>query len=83
MSAMIMAIALLLRTIDAFKMFDKIWMLTQGGPGLATENTPLYIYYKAFRYFDMGYAAALSYVLLLIVSVIATFLLKSLFVSTE
>lgn len=79
----IMAIALLLRTIDAFKMFDKIWMLTQGGPGLATENTPLYIYYKAFRYFDMGYAAALSYILLLIVSVIATFLLKSLFVSTE
>lgn len=79
----IMAIALLLRTIDAFKMFDKIWMLTQGGPGLATENTPLYIYYKAFRYFDMGYAAALSYILLLIVSVIATFLLRSLFVSTE
>lgn len=79
----IITIALLLRTIDAFKLFDKIWVLTQGGPGLTTENIPMYIYYKAFRYFDMGYAAALSYILLIIVSTIATFLLRSLFVTTK
>ena len=79
----IITIALLLRTIDAFKLFDKIWVLTQGGPGLTTENIPMYIYYKAFRYFDMGYAAALSYILLIIVSTIATFLLRSLFAPSE
>jgi len=79
----IITIALLLRTIDAFKLFDKIWVLTQGGPGLTTENIPMYIYYKAFRYFDMGYTAALSYILLIIVSTIATFLLRSLFAPSE
>ena len=79
----IITIALLLRTIDAFKLFDKIWVLTQGGPGLTTENIPMYIYYKAFRYFDMGYSTALSYILLIIVSTIAIFLLRSLFASSE
>lgn len=79
----IITVVLLLRTIDAFKIFDKIWVLTQGGPGLATENMPLYIYYTSFRYFNMGYGAALSYILLFIVSVIAGFLLKSLRTSFE
>lgn len=79
----IITVALLLRTIDAFKLFDKIWVLTQGGPGLTTENIPMYIYYKAFRYFDMGYASALSYILLFIVSAIASFLLTSLFAPSK
>jgi multiple sugar transport system permease protein len=64
-------IALLLRTMDLLRVFDQIFILTEGGPGFATETVSLYIYRTAFRFFDFGYAAALSFVLLLITNVIS------------
>lgn len=57
-------VALLLRTMDLVRLFDQVFILTQGGPGFATETVSLYIYKTAFRFFDFGYAAALSFVLL-------------------
>jgi len=57
-------VALLLRTFDLLRLFDQIFILTQGGPGFATETVSLYIYKTAFRFYDFGYAAALSFVLL-------------------
>ena len=54
-------IALLLRTMDLLRVFDQIFILTEGGPGFATETVSLYIYRTAFRFFDFGYAAAMSF----------------------
>lgn len=64
-------IALLLRTMDLLRIFDQIFILTQGGPGFATETISLYIYKTAFRFFDFGYAAAMSFVLLILVNIVS------------
>ena len=64
-------IVLLLRTIDLLRVFDQIFILTEGGPGFATETISLYIYRSAFRFFDFGYAAAMSFVLLALTNVIS------------
>jgi len=64
-------IALLLRTMDLLRIFDQIFILTQGGPGFATEMVSLYIYKTAFRFSDYGYAAAMSFVLLAVIHVIS------------
>ena len=64
-------IALLLRTMDLLRVFDQIFILTEGGPGFATETVSLYIYRTAFRFANFGYAAAMSFVLLLITNVIS------------
>ena len=63
----IIAIAILIRFMDAFREFDKIFQLTGGGPGVATETISLFIYRNGFRYFNMGYASALSYLALIII----------------
>lgn len=57
-------LALLLRATDLVRIFDQIFILTQGGPGTATETVSLYIYRTAFRFSNFGYAAAMSFVLL-------------------
>jgi len=64
-------IALLLRTMDLLRVFDQIFILTEGGPGFATETISLYIYRTAFRFSNFGYAAAMSFVLLAITNVIS------------
>ena len=64
-------IALLLRTIDLLRVFDHIFILTEGGPGFATETLSLYIYRTAFRFSNFGYAAAMSFVLLLLTNLIS------------
>jgi multiple sugar transport system permease protein len=64
-------IALLLRTMDLLRVFDQIFILTEGGPGSATETVSLYIYRTAFRFSDFGYAAAMSFVLLILTNVIS------------
>lgn len=64
-------IALLLRTMDLLRVFDQIFILTEGGPGFSTETISLYIYRTAFRFSDFGYAAAMSFVLLLFTNFIS------------
>jgi len=62
----IIVIALLLRTMDAFRIYDVIYTMTYGGPGAATEAASFYVYRRSFKFFHMGYGAALSYILLVI-----------------
>lgn len=69
-------IALLLRTMDLLRVFDQIFILTEGGPGSATETISLYIYRTAFRFGDFGYAAAMSFVLLLLTNIISMFYIR-------
>jgi len=68
----------LLRTIDAFKVFDTVYILTGGGPGTATEMLNFYIYIKGFRAFDLGYGTAMSWIQLIILIVMFTYFIKSL-----
>lgn len=57
-------VALLVRTMDAFKAYDLVFILTEGGPGLSTEILSFYAYRTGFNFFQMGYASALALVLL-------------------
>lgn len=63
---------LLLRMVEAFRVFDIPTSLTLGGPGRATEVYSLYTYRTAMRFFDHGYAAAQGILLLVIVMFIVT-----------
>ncbi|MCS7240678.1 MAG: sugar ABC transporter permease [Candidatus Bipolaricaulota bacterium] len=60
-------LAVLLRLIDTFRVFDKVYAMTGGGPGYATETISLYIYREGFRYFHLGYAGAASLVMVFLV----------------
>ncbi len=60
-------LAILLRLIDTFRIFDKVYTMTGGGPGYATETISLYIWREGFRYFNLGYAGAASLVMVCLV----------------
>ena len=64
----IMYIGILIRSIDSFKMFDLVYILTRGGPVNSTETASLYIYKTGFNFFNMGKASTMSYVLLIIMT---------------
>lgn len=68
----IIAVAMLFRGLDAFKIFDLVYMFTQGGPGTTTETASWYIYRLGFQFFRMGYASAVAYLILIMLSIIAT-----------
>lgn len=72
--APILWLILLLRLVEAFKVFDIPSSLTLGGPGRATEVYSLFTYRTALRFFDHGYAATQGFLLLVIVSIIITLL---------
>ncbi len=65
---------LMLRLIEAFKVFDIAASLTLGGPGRATEVYSLFTYRTALRFFDHGFASAQGFLLLIIVSIVITLL---------
>jgi multiple sugar transport system permease protein len=70
--APVIAVAIIFRALDIFKIFDQIFMLTQGQPGTSTETISWYIYQVGYKFFNMGYAAAVSYLLLIFLTVAAT-----------
>lgn len=59
----LLAVLLLLRVIDTFKIFDTVFILTGGGPEDSTETISLFLYKKAFDFFDVGQAAAAAVVI--------------------
>ena len=70
--ARVIAVAILFRALDAFKIFDLVYMFTQGEPGTSTETISWYIYQVGFKFFRLGYASAVSYLLLIFLTVVAT-----------
>jgi ABC-type sugar transport system permease subunit len=56
-------VAIVLRTMGAFKVFDIIYVLTFGGPGDATDVITFHAYRESFRYFNIGYGSALSWLI--------------------
>jgi multiple sugar transport system permease protein len=69
-------IALLLRTVQAFKVFETVQVLTNGGPAGATEIFNLTIYRVSLQNFQVGYGAALGIIFLILLSIIAAQLLR-------
>ncbi len=64
-------LALLFRTLDAFRVFDAIYVLTEGGPGNATETLSIYAYKVLMRSGDFGYGSTLAVVTFLCVGAIS------------
>ena len=71
-----LVVAVVFRTIDAFKTFDIIFVLTGGGPGIATRTLNLLAYKNGIEFLSMGYAAALAIVMLVFTIVISQTLLR-------
>lgn len=76
-------VALLIRSLDALKVFDIIWAITGGGPGTSTTVANLRIYEVGMNQMRIGYAAALSDVLLIIGLVIGAILIKFIYKKGE
>ena len=71
-------VVLLIRLIDSFKTFDSIFIMTNGGPGNATEVLSLHIYRTGLPFMNVSYAAAMSYLFLIIMIVGTTILIRRL-----
>ncbi|MBT9176943.1 MAG: Lactose transport system permease protein LacF [Firmicutes bacterium] len=66
----VLIMALIIRMLDAFKVFEYIYAITQGGPGERTETILWHIYKVGFRFFRMSEAASMAYVLVLVTLVL-------------
>ncbi|MGC8777066.1 MAG: carbohydrate ABC transporter permease [Candidatus Caldatribacteriaceae bacterium] len=71
-------VVLVIRVIDALKIFDVVYMVTFGGPGSATHSYSFYIYKVGISFgWDIGYASALSIVLLLAITILTNILMRT------
>ncbi len=70
-------VAVIIRTIDALKSFDIIFVMTQGGPGTASETINIYLYLQAFAFFNVGHASAVVIVFFVIILALAIILLAA------
>jgi multiple sugar transport system permease protein len=70
-------VVLLLRTMDSIKVFDQVYALTGGGPGISSLTTGVYAYFTGFRSFRLGNAAAISWLLALITVVVSMLYIRS------
>ncbi|WP_043613642.1 carbohydrate ABC transporter permease [Ensifer sp. ZNC0028] len=64
-------VALVLRTIEAFKVFDLIWVMTRGGPANSTRTLSILVYQEAFSFQRAGSGASLALIVTLLVTVLA------------
>ncbi len=72
----ILLVALLIRSMDAIRFFDIIFITTNGGPADTTKIIPIRLYDIAFRFFDLGYAAAVGITMLVFSILIANAFMK-------
>lgn len=72
----VMFIAVLIRALDLFRVFDVIWTMTSGGPGTMTETISIYAYQLAFREFEISYSSAIAFLVIFILTVAVVSLLR-------
>jgi len=75
----IILLAIMFRSMDAFRRFDTIYVMTGGGPGNVTQVLNLYSYITGFQCLDMGYASALAnflFIIIIVISYVYLFLSK-------
>ncbi|WP_170481679.1 carbohydrate ABC transporter permease [Ruegeria arenilitoris] len=73
----LLLLAVLFRTIETFKLFDIVYIITEGGPGSSTETIAVYLYRTAFQFFKTSQSSALAYFVLFIVIVLTNLYLYS------
>ncbi|WP_291772839.1 carbohydrate ABC transporter permease [Castellaniella sp.] len=73
----VLLVVALTRALTSLKVFDVIFVLTNGGPGSATETLSYMVYVDAFQRFDFGRGAAVSWLLILIAMVVAIPMVRS------
>lgn len=79
----VITVAIIIRALDAFKVFEYVFAITRGGPGDATETIMYYIYQAGFRFFRMGEAAAAAFLLIVVILVLVIALVKATKSNTE
>jgi len=67
----VIAVVLLLRIMDCFKVFDALYTLTYGGPGSSTELISLFIYKQGLKFFQIGRATSMSWLFLVVVFIVS------------
>jgi multiple sugar transport system permease protein len=72
----VLAVVAVLKTVFALKMFDQVVTLTGGGPGNSTVTLAYLVYNLAFRWFNMGYASAVAWILTAMLVVLAVFYMR-------
>lgn len=72
----VLAVGLLFRIVDSFKAFDTIYVLTAGGPGSSTETLNLLVFLSGFKHFKMGYACAMSIIMVYLVLFVCNLVIK-------
>ena len=72
-------VAVIFRIIFALRTFGIIWILTEGGPGNATEILSIYLYKQAFRYFHFGKGAAVALFMLIITVIVSINIVKKMY----
>ena len=72
----VIAVVVLIRMLDSLRELDKVYILTQGGPGTSTTLVTFWSYLNGFKYFKVGYAAAMSIILLIVTVILATGMAK-------
>ena len=79
----IIIIALAIRVIENFKIFDTLYIMTGGGPGVATETISVYIYKVTTQDLIWGYVAAIALAILVVLSIVAVFAMKRMAANRE
>ena len=74
----IILVVVLIRIIDAIRSFDLVYVLTHGGPGSSTELLSIFSYVTGFTSGDMGSAAAIAWVTVILVNILVSFFLRAL-----
>lgn len=72
----VLIIAIMIRALDLFRIFDAVWQLTRGGPGTRTETLSTFMYVQGFQGFETSYVAALVVVLAVVLSLIVMLALR-------
>ena len=71
-------VALLFRSIDAFRSFDILYVMTQGGPGRSTEIASLYAYKALFQYLDFGRGSTATVIMAIVTTTLSVIYIKTL-----
>jgi len=72
----VISVAVLIRSLDAMKVFEYVFAITRGGPAIETVTIQYYTYQTGIQFYKLGLASAMSYVLLIFVMIIVVFLFK-------
>jgi multiple sugar transport system permease protein len=76
-------VAMIFRIVQAFAIFDLVWVMTGGGPAGATETLSIYTYQTYMRYLDFGYGSALAIVTVAVLALVAAILYRVLVIRYE